>query len=145
MRSYVILSVGLLLSCAVWAGDAPVDVQSSRLTRLSTNESVNGFILVASDIRPFSPVVDVEFNLPMSSTVDVFFTDTLMADTTWICRNETLGAGQYLVAHDAIAELGRSKDYRTFVAHLSANSTYGDNTCCPVDCSFVTQRRLAFR
>ncbi len=72
------------------------------------------------DVLPFSPVIEPTFNLPDSSTVTIFLTDTLSIDTVWICKNESLKAGLYSIPFDVFSGFKDITGKRAVKLHFEA-------------------------
>ena len=115
------------------------------LSLVSSDSTLNGFLLVAHDIYPFSPVIKADFNLPETSAVSLFFTDSLEMDTGWIINSDTLPPGLYRVPYDQFLNYGKSTGSRIFLFHLSASSIYGRSSGAPVWSTYTAVRTLAWR
>lgn len=145
MKVLLVASLLALVPGSGFTEDRPPETETNRLVRATTDTAVNGFFLIPTDVFPFSPVITVEFNLPESSQVDLFFSDTLFTDTTWIVHSESLGPGLYRLPSETITGTGNAKPYRKFLVHFSASSIVGSSTGFPSACTFTAVRPLSFR
>lgn len=99
----------------------------SKYMEIITNDSlVNGYYLSLIEFHPFSPVIEPEFNLPDTSKVNIFLTDTLYIDTLWVIREKVLYPGLYKVQHSVFAEYTNKTKNRTVLFHLEATNQLGD-------------------
>lgn len=142
MKYLVTMSGVILLSILVLAGETAPKTDLNDLDRIPRGGDIDGYVLIASDILPFSPTIEVRFNLPETSKVDLFVTDTLQMDTGWVRRQQQLSPGLYRLSGTVIADFAERTRSSTVDVHLNAQSTYGSETGFPVDCSFTARRRM---
>ncbi len=140
MKSLIILSIALPLACTVIAGGESQD--NVPFVCVSTDSVVNGFYLKPYLIKPFSPVFNVEFNLPESSLVTLFVTDTSESDTIWHCRQESMAPGLYKIQGGAIDRMREKLSGGWVDVHLHAESSYGTGRNKDISCLFIAKRRM---
>jgi len=116
----------------------------SPLVPLSSDSSINGYYYEPAMISPFDYLIRVGFNLPETSTVDLFLCDTLGLDTSWICHQVPFPPGFYELPAETLIAIRDSKTYEIFDVNLTATSRYrvGANVSSAT-CSFGATQRVA--
>ena len=120
-----LLTCGILLVGMFFSGEAALgqDVSpADDVEYVSGDTTVNGYKISNPDILPFSPVIAPAFNLPDSSIVNIFLTDTLGQDTMWICEKKSLQAGLYRISPNAFLRYGDITEDRMAKLHFEARS-----------------------
>lgn len=143
MKYFIFLSIAALASCPAITGGEHTAVSIPCLTRLSSTDTViNGFLLIPHEFNPFSPGIDARINIPESSIVTLFFTDTLSTDTAWVCNEEQVAPGAYRMSSTYL-EFRRKEGYFPVVVHVIIKSVYGRReSSYPIISSFVATRLI---
>jgi hypothetical protein len=143
MKYFCIVGIVILLSFSVKAGGEQTNKDETRFVLLSADTLVNGFRFIPHDIVPFSPVIEAEINLPESSIVALFITDTLLKDTCWICQKDELPQGIYRIRPQTYPEFSGQKEPRIVILHFVAWSVCESRIGFPANCSFTASWQIA--
>lgn len=140
MKCVINFLLAVICSCAVIAGNGSSN--QTPFVCMASDSVVNGFYLVPYLIKPFSPVFSVEFNLPESSLVTLFVTDTLETDTIWYCRQESMAPGLYKTHGGEINKMRERLSGGWVDVHLHVESSYGAGRNKSISCLFIAKRRM---
>ena len=122
MRSYCKLIILILLCLPEICLSQDEVTDSISVVIVAQDSLVNGYNLIPYYPNPFSPVIEQEFNLPDSSKVNIFITDTMYVDTLWITKNKILIPGVYRIPPSIFAECIDKKANRFVILHIDATS-----------------------
>ncbi|MDX9859103.1 MAG: hypothetical protein RBT76_15055 [candidate division Zixibacteria bacterium] len=92
------------------------------IEQIPVDTAVNGYLLTGVDALPYSPVVEPLFNLPETSLVELYFTDTLQTDTVWILNKQILPEGFYRIRYTPFNTYVSSTGIRAILLHVTARS-----------------------
>ncbi|MEZ5360526.1 MAG: hypothetical protein R3F48_17060 [Candidatus Zixiibacteriota bacterium] len=122
MKLIVSIAVAFLcLSIAV----ADDEVENQPLFQIIASDTcISGYFLTPISLNPFDQTYDIKFNLPDTSYVSIFITDTLGIDTVWCTQRKILSPGYYRILHDPIMEVLVSLKIQHGDLHFMAERYY---------------------
>jgi hypothetical protein len=120
------------------------DTVANSIEFISSDSIVNGYYLKNIEPLPFSPVIEPEFKLPDSATVNLFLTDTLQSDTLWIIRGKLMSPGLYKISVGIFGSYMGENKIRTALLYFEAASDLEDYISNRKESSFTARYLLTF-